>query len=73
METSDDRDSVLDFYKSELEEAGYEVDVSTFEDSDGGSSGAINGNRNGGESTINVSVMGQADSTQITIQYSGRS
>lgn len=72
MKSDDDVDAVLNFYRSELESAGYEVNVSTFSGSDGGQAGNVNGRKAESDTTLNISAGSQEGATQITIQYSGK-
>ena len=72
IRTSDDVDAVLEFYRSELEAAGYEVEVSTLSGGGGGQAGAVNGRNQETGSTVNATASRDGEETLITIQYNGR-
>ena len=72
MATDDDVEAVLEYYRSTLQSAEYEVDVSTFSGADGGKAGNVVGQQDETDKLVNVSVARQEDTTQITVQYSGK-
>lgn len=60
-------DEVVEFYKSELEGAGYEVSVTSFS-SDEGQMSVVSGQKDGG-ATIVASVGEMDGSSEVTVQY----
>jgi len=70
--TDDDVDSVLEFYRSELEAAGYEVRVSTLSGGDSGQAGNVNGRNEETGSNVNATASRDGEETLITIQYNGK-
>jgi hypothetical protein len=72
MQTEDDVDSVLEFYRSKLEESEYEANISTFSGADGDRAGNVVAQHQETDRLVNVSAGRQGEMTQITIQYSGK-
>ena len=72
IETEDDVDAVVEHYRTELEAAGYSVDASNYEGSDGSRTAGLNARHSENESSVNVTASRQEETTQITIQYNGK-
>ena len=62
---------VFEFYRSELESAGYEVNVSKIEIA-AGTGGTLMAANSETNSSVNVVLAQQGEMTQITIQYNGK-
>jgi hypothetical protein len=67
--TADRVAAVLEFYRTELEGAGYKVNVNTFsqDDSEGG---MVNGSHEGEQRSVIVILNSDQGSTKVTVSYS---
>ena len=71
MKVDEGVDSVFEFYRSELEDAGYEVSVSRVEVG-GNKGGTLVAANSETQSSVNVVLAQEGEMTQVTIQYNGK-
>lgn len=70
LETTDPVDTVLEFYRAGLEEAGYAVTVNTYSQ-DGTRGGMVNGSHEGGQRTVVAILSAEGGGpTKVVVTYS---
>lgn len=69
--TGDAAGEVVEYYRGELEDAGYEITEQTTTSGEGRQHVLI-GRRDGGERSVTIAVIDRGEGTEITTQYNGR-
>jgi hypothetical protein len=70
MQTADGVDEVTDFFRSRLEDDGFEVEVQTISGPQG-SLAIITSRDESGDRSVNVTVSTDGEKTTAALQYSG--
>jgi hypothetical protein len=67
--TTDDPETVLDYYEGALEGSGYDIGGRSLTESGPASFGNISASNASNGRNVNVAVIGENDGTQVTVTY----
>jgi hypothetical protein len=70
IKTSDSIDEVVEFFRSQLDDAGFNVRVNTFSGDGGTESAMVIGADEGGKRGVQVAIDGEGGETSVTVSYS---
>ncbi len=70
LETGDDAETILDYYRKALEDGGFSVTVNTFTEDGATRGGMVSGEETGTHRSVQVGVTFEEGSSSITVSYS---